>query len=515
METVGRDRSMTTGERQGAVVAKEAFDLRWGARMVFIDNLLRPVEPLLVLACAGIYAGGRWGAFKFAESMVYLLFRLSLLGMDRGLIWWYGQADAARYRKDLFSALAMVAAASVVGFLVMLVVSRVSLFAVQGLELSWNDLLFLAGSIPLLALSEMVFQTNLNHKEMLGRIIGKNIVLPLVVFGGGLIGHFSGSSLGLPFWFFLGNLANAAVAFFVFAKIHLPAASKPPLPTIPPRALWGFSLPIMGSDLLAGLVGRVDLMLLGALADIRAVEIYNVVMMIGKSLISIRQSFEGILLSAFSREGERTLTAKLRQRMNHTIWMIGNLIGLLFIVLLFWGGPLLGLVNTQYRSGYIGVVVLAFFTYINVFGDLSGVMLQGIGKSRFWMLAQIVGFGVNVGCNIWWIPLWGATGGVLAFCASFLVQGAVCQILLWRGSGMVPWLGAYVRSSGRFCLLLIGIGGLSARFSDGGIRFLVFVLSVAGWAFAFWWSARAFENPSVRLMGGAGSDLPEGTTADR
>lgn len=501
------------GAMEGAASAKEVVDLRWGARMVFLDNLLRPVEPLLVLACAGLYAGGRWGAFKFAESMVYLLFRLSLMGLDRGLIWWYGQADAVRYRKDLVSAMGMVAVSSMVGFLLMLGGARMALFAVRGMDLAWTDLLLLAGSIPLLALSEMVYQTNLNHKEMLGKIIGKNIVLPLVVFGGGLLGQVSGSSLGLPFWFFLGNMANAVVAIYVFARIHRRSFSPVSRPGVLHRDLWRFSLPIMGSDLMAGLIGRVDLMMLGALADIRAVEIYNVIMMIGKSLISIRQSFEGLLLSAFSRDGARTLTAALRQRMNHTIWMVGNLVGLLFIVLVFWGGALLGLVHAEYRSGYLGVVALAFFTYLNVFGDLSGVMLQGIGKSRYWMLAQIVGFGVNVGCNIWWIPLWGATGGVLAFCASFLVQGAACQILLWRGSGMVPWLGAYVRSSGRFCLLLIGIGGISACFSDDGIRFLVFVLSVAGWVFAFWRSARAFGNRSVRLMGGAGSDLPEGAAA--
>ncbi|MEN9306741.1 MAG: hypothetical protein RL173_673 [Fibrobacterota bacterium] len=493
------------------VPAKEAFDLRWGARMVFIDNLLRPVEPLLVLACAGIYAGGQWGTFKFAESLVYLLFRLSLMGLDRGLIWWYGQANAARYRKDLISAMGMVVASSMVGFLAMLVMSRTAFLSVRGMDLKWLELLFLAGSIPLLALSEVVFQTNLNHKEMLGKIIGKNIVLPLVVFGGGLIGHFSGSSLGLPFWFFLGNLANAAVAIFVFVKVHRAAATSFGRPGIPPRELWRFSLPIMGSDLMAGLIGRVDLMMLGALADIRAVEIYNVIMMIGRSLMAIRQSFEGILLSAFSRDGARRLTNALRQRMNHTIWMIGNLIGLLFIVLVFWGAPLLELVHAEYRTGYVGVVMLAFFTYLNVFGDLSGVMLQGLGNSRSWMLAQIAGFGVNVGCNFWWIPVWGATGGVLAYCASFLVQGAVCLILLWRGSGMVPWLGAYVRSSGRFCLLLVGIGGVSAWFPDEKIRPFLFVASISAWALAFWWRARDFKSRAAGHEGGAGSDLPGGT----
>jgi hypothetical protein len=36
-----------------------------GSRFMLLDNLSRAVEPLLVLACARLYAGGEWGFFKY------------------------------------------------------------------------------------------------------------------------------------------------------------------------------------------------------------------------------------------------------------------------------------------------------------------------------------------------------------------------------------------------------------------------------------------------------------------
>ncbi|HOX53059.1 MAG TPA: polysaccharide biosynthesis C-terminal domain-containing protein, partial [Fibrobacteria bacterium] len=437
--------------------SKEAVDLRWGARMVLLENMVRPLEPLLVMACAGMYAGGAWGSFKLAESLAYLLFRLSLLGMDRGLIWWYGQVDVSRYRKDLSSAMGVVFTASVLGCAGMVAFSRSTLVAVRGMDLSLRDLLFVAGSIPLLAMSELVYQSNLNHKEMLGRIVGKSIVLPTVVFGGALLGHWWVPGLGLSAWFFAGNLANALVAFVVFAGIHFRNGRRLPLPGIPSADLRRFSAPLAGSDLMAGLAGRVDFMMIAALADIRAVEIYNVVMMIGKSLSSIRQSFDGILLSDFSRDGVRKLTRRLRVRMNHSVWMIGNLLGLLLIALVFWGRDLLGLVHAEYQVGYEAMLIIAFATYLNVFGDMSGLMLQGLGESRSWMFAQAIGFAVNVGCNLLWIPKWGATGGVMALGASLLVHGGICQLVLWRTSGEKPWIWDFSSSSARFFLLLVAI----------------------------------------------------------
>jgi len=454
--------------------------MAWGMRMALLDNVLRLVEPILVLACACLYAGGPWGSFKLAETTAYLLYRLSLLGLDRGIVWWYGQMDQAhRYRRDLFASLATILAASLVGSAAMIGLSAVAGGGVRGLSLSFTEVLLIAGSIPLLAISEALFQANLNQKNMIARILGKNIVLPLVTFGGAMAAHILHGP-GLPVWFLLGCAANAAVAVVSFHALHGFSWSNL-RPRLPDRALLSFSLPLMGSDLLSGLTTRMDLMLLGSLTDIRAVEIYNVVTMIGRSLQAIRESFESVLLSAFSGEGARKLTQSLRERLNHATWAVGNLMGLALLVVVFWGRDLLALMNPQYGHSYLPLVVMASFTYLNVFGDMSGLMLQGLGRTRSWSLARMIGFAANLLCNLWWIPLWGALGGVLALKVSDLAQGVASQILLRLESGSRIWMGAYLRNYAGFAAALVLLCGMSSFSTPLQLRIPIFVLVATAW----------------------------------
>lgn len=459
----------------------EGVDRRWGLRMVFLDNLSRPVEALLILACASLYAGGAWGSFRFAESFAYLLFRLSLLGLDRGIVWWHGQADPARYRKDLGSSIWLVGLTSVAGGGLFLLLTGTAIGSVKGLELSVADSWCVAASIPLLAVADFLYQANLNRKEMLARIVGNNFVIPLIMFGGAILGRWLGLSWRLPAFFLLGNAANALVAVWAFRERYADEGI-PRLPGRPSRQLLSYGMPLLGSDLLSGAVARFDLVLLGRISGIQAVEVYNVVMTLGKSLQAIRQSFEGLLLTAFSHGGASHLTPRLRLRFNHAAWAVGNILGFAFLLVVFWGKDFLTFLNPEYRDGYLALVVLTSFTYLNVHGDLSGLMLQGLGRSRTWGVAQLAGFAVNIGCNLWWIPLWGAFGGVLALGVSLLAQGVLCQVLLSRFAGEGGlWRKDYLKSSAGFALLL-GIASLASLWMEGNwIRIPSFFLLASVW----------------------------------
>lgn len=475
--------------------ARHPTSLGWGMRMVALDNALRPVEPLLVLGCASLYAGGDWGSFKLAESLAYLLYRLSLLGMDRGIVWRFGNSTPHEYRSDLFASLRWVLVASLVSALLLVALSLTAAGSVRGLELPLSSLLLVASAIPLLALADLAYQANLNQKEMLARIVGKNVVLPLVTFGGAVLSHFLGGA-GLPVWFFLGALANGVVAAFAFLRIHRLHPSDL-LPSAPSKELRGFSIPLVGSDLLAGATSRLDLMLIGALAGIQSVEIYNVVMMIGRSLIAIRQSFEGLLLSAFSREGVRELTASLRDLFNHSVWAVGNLMGLALLVVVFWGRDLLLLLHQEYQDGWFPLITMTFFAWISVYGDLAGLMLQGLGRTRAWMVAQITGFVVNVGLCLWWIPLWGALGGVLALGVSTFVQGLLCQALLWHAAQKNLWIERYLMSSLHFASGLLFLSLLSLNLDSLTSRAPLFAIGAAAWIFLYQRSARQFSGNPV------------------
>jgi O-antigen/teichoic acid export membrane protein len=482
-------------KREGAE-ARTEIDMAWGMRMAFLDNVLRLVEPLLVLACASLYAGGSWGSFKLAESTAYLLFRVSLLGLDRGIVWWYGQTDDPRYSRDLIASLMAVLAASLLGSVIMMGLSTFAFGSIRGLSLPWHEALLVAAAIPLLAVSEVLYQANLNQKNMIARILGKNIVLPLTTFGGALVGHVLHGP-GLPTWFFLGCASNAAVALTSFLSLHHRFSWSELCPRMPDRSLLSFSLPLTGTDLLTGLTGRIDLMLLGELADIRAVEIYNVVTMIGRSLQAIRESFDSMLLSAFSGEGARRMTSSLRERLNHATWAVGNLMGVALMVVVFWGRDLLSYLNPQYGDSYLALIVMTAFTYLNVFGDMSGLMLQGLGRTRSWGLARVIGFASNLVCNLWWIPLWGALGGVLALKVSELVQGILSQVLLRRESGKRIWIRTYMGNYAIFASALLILCGISLMEMPLQLRIPLFTLAATAWLASY----RNYSIQFVRRIG--------------
>ncbi len=64
-----------------------------GSRFMFLDNVSKAVEPLLVLLCAKVYADGEWGMFKYYEALILLLTRLGSLGLDRGVVWIYARCE--------------------------------------------------------------------------------------------------------------------------------------------------------------------------------------------------------------------------------------------------------------------------------------------------------------------------------------------------------------------------------------------------------------------------------------
>ena len=460
-------------------------DTKWGIRMVMLDNLLRPLEPVLILICASLYAGGAWGSFRVAEALVYLIYKMSLLGLDRGVIWGHGQNDFSEHRRDILASIRLVGIVSVLGACTMFLISKFAGGSIQGLSLETSDILAQALALPMLALSELMYQANINRREMIARIIGTDIIIPFIVFGGAILNVHMGWNLSLSKWFLLGSCANFILAALNFASVYEVYWRDFFSVKMPSRELLRYSLPFLSIDTLAGLIARVDLMLVGAFGGIQAVEIYNVIIMMSRSLQAIRQSFDSILLSAFSRNGARTLTTELKERMNIATWGIANVLGLALFIIAVWGESFLRLLHPEYQSGYWSLVSISTFVFLNSFGDMSGVMLQGLGKSREFVIAQIIAFAANVALNILLVPSMGSFGGVLALGVAFILQGLFCQLFLWRSSHTFPWMLRYFRSIMLMSLWLVIFGAVSALLNQRSSRVALSLLAVGSWLWIF------------------------------
>lgn len=453
------DETSRTGpeDAQARAAANRRFLAR-GTAFMLLDNASKALEPLLVLLCAKAYAGGDWGIFKYYESLALLLTRLASLGLDRGVVWMYSrcadEGDFVRRFSRCVNLVLLLAAA--VGALVLL--QRLGRLPDV---LDWKDklppalplqlALFLA-AVPLQALTLLFLQALLNKRVLYQGLLVRNLAVPLFTYGPALLMSLTAwKPIGLALPYFLGNLAGLVLAAGFFLKAYSGGRSRWSLAPGASRELLRFSLPLASTDFFMSFAYRVDLLLLGRYSGIKEVEIYSVIMMIANTLRSLRQSFDGIMLSVFSAEAAGAVTAEQRRNFNYASWMVTAMQVPFFFLALFFGRELLGLIGPTYAEGHRVLVVATFFSMLLTPGAFSGQLLLGLGKTHVIPVTQAIFFAVNVGLNVLMVPRYGAVGAAAATGFSVMLGGLMAL-------AAVRWYSRSFILSGRFFLdLLVGL----------------------------------------------------------
>jgi O-antigen/teichoic acid export membrane protein len=418
-----------------------------GSRFMVLDNASKVVEPLLVLLCARYYAGGEWGFFKYYESILMLLARVAVAGMDRGVVWIHARRDEAGFLRVfsramncvllLAAGLALLAGAQWIGWLPSW--GRFADGAPGATD--FNVACFLI-ALPLQAGTLLFIQALINKRRLLQLLLIRNIAMPLLTLGPALALAFTPwREHGLAVPYLCGAAAGFLLGLAFFAKAYNLKASQWAWSASVPREMLRFSLPIASTDVFMSFAYRVDIILLGRFAGLGAVEVYSVIMMISRTLNSIRQSFDGILLSVFSRSRSTRPTPAQVRHFNYAAWIVLTLqLPFLPLALLF-GGDLLGLIGPTYATGHAVLAVAVFFNIWITLGNFSDQFVAGMGKTHIIPVSRLVFFGSSVGLNFLFIPHLGATGAALATGLATLVGGAINFGAIWfynRGFFLLP-----------------------------------------------------------------------------
>lgn len=421
-----------------------------GSGYMLLDNGSKVLEPLLVLLCAKAYAGGDWGVFKYYESLALLLTRLASLGLDRGVVWIHSRcADEAAFVR-IFSRcanLVFLTGCAIGGFVLL-----------QHLEIipawfAWKDKLPAAGhlqlacflaSVPVQALTLLFLQSYLNKRVLLEGLLIRNLAIPATVYGPALLLSFTAwKPYGLALPYLLGNLAGLATAAFFFFRVY---SLRPTwsLAAGASRNLFRFSLPLASTDFFMSFAYRVDLLLLGRYSGIQAVEIYSVINMLSNTLRSLRQSFDGIMLSVFSSENRGRVSDSQRRNFNYATWMVTTLQVPFFFLALIFGRELLGLISPLYADGYRVLLIAVFFNLLITPGAFSGQLLVGLGRTLVVPLAQACFFLATLGLNFLLVPRLGAEGAAAASGMGNLIGGMVSFAGIWYFSKSFMLMPSYL-----------------------------------------------------------------------
>lgn len=422
-----------------------------GSRFMFLDNLSKVAEPLLVLFCAKAYAGGDWGVFKYYESLILLLTRLGSLGLDRGIVWIYSRcADDSVFVRRFSRAVNLVFLLSTTVFLLVLL-QHLGYLPAFG---SWTDklpkappfqlALFLA-SVPVQACALIFLQSLLNKRVLYFSLMIRNLLVPTAIYAPALLLAFTPwKSIGLALPYLFGNLLGLVLAVYGFLRYYRVSWKDWAFSAFPSKELLRFSLPLASTDFFMSFAYRIDMLLLGRYSGIKEVEIYSVIVMIGNTLRGLRQSFDGIMLSVFSAGSSREIGAPQVRHFNYASWLVTSVQIPFFFLSLFFGRQLLSLIAPVYGDGYRVLAIATFFGLLTTVGAFSGQLLVGIGKTFMIPVSQIAFFIASTVLNYLMVPRYAAEGAAFATGLSLVLSGLVCFFAIWYYAGSPILRAAYL-----------------------------------------------------------------------
>jgi len=421
----------------------EGTILRRATVFMILDNVSRVAEPFLKMACAVAFVGGAWGTFAYLESLVLVLMRLSLLGLEKGVVWLGGnEADEGMFVERVTRGFAFVIAVSVL----------VALGSTLALSLLADSTVFrqapgarwILAAVPFQALATLVLQALVSRSHLGESIVVRNILLPAVTFGiplGVVAVLPSARDAILPLAYVAGSVLAAAFALGAFAWHHRSVLGRWSFLPWPGNALMRYSLPVSVTDILQSVALRTDNALLFQFGGTREVEIYSVAIMVAKAIQAVRESFDGTTLSFFSRREEEPLGTVKRQAARYVNWVVSGIQQPILWGILLFGSSALCLLDRTYASGYHTLLATSVLFSLSLPGMLAGMALMGLGRTMLLPVVQVVFLGSFVLFNALLIPTLGALGAGVSLGVSTLVSSILNYVLVHRVSGrwLLPW----------------------------------------------------------------------------
>jgi len=183
------------------------------------------------------------------------------------------------------------------------------------------------------------------------------------------------------------------------------------------RQILKVSLPFFAASALNVVMAQADILMLGSLADSKEVGIYLVA---GPMIAELYY-------------GEKT--EQLKRLMKQLVYLLAVSMFPIFILLVTLGKVILEFFGTEFMAGYWTLVILAISVTSVAFFGLSGLLLSMTGHQGKMSWFAFYAMLLNVGLNLFMIPLFGSFGAALATLASTLLWNILAAIYIYRRFG--------------------------------------------------------------------------------
>ena len=293
--------------------------------------------------------------------------------------------------------------------------------------------------IPLGALKELNLATmrGLNHVAL--SLLPDTILAPLLLIATISLCRWLGSenlSLLSVLAIQLGVLGTTLAISLVVLQRLLPTLAKKTTLAYQGRKWILSALPMMVLGALQIIHGRIDVLMLGNLHGPETVAIYSAVLQ-GMNYITIPLLSTNTLLAAqiakLYAAGE---LVQLEQMLIQSARIVVGLSSLAMVVMISFSQTYFNLFGDSYSSGRLTLVLLCVGQLVNVTTGSVGVVLNMTGHEYSMMLSVGLSVLLNIGLNLFLIPLWGANGAAVATIVSLTFVNVVKALWVYRHLGL-------------------------------------------------------------------------------
>jgi O-antigen/teichoic acid export membrane protein len=209
---------------------------------------------------------------------------------------------------------------------------------------------------------------------------------------------------------------------------------------LPVREIFGFSVPLMASNIMGMSGGSIPVLLLGYFHPMSTVAFFRVVLPAALLSTMIPANFLPLYIPSASRLFAKGDTSGI----NHLFWKTSLWMSVLafpiFLATACFARPLtIFLYGARYAPSAPILAILSLGYFFNVVFSFSSVTLKVLGKIRLVVTLNIVTQIIIVVFNLLLIPRYGALGAAVATVGGLIVQDFLRQLALWRWGGGISF----------------------------------------------------------------------------
>ncbi|MCU1247626.1 MAG: hypothetical protein JWQ49_655 [Edaphobacter sp.] len=209
---------------------------------------------------------------------------------------------------------------------------------------------------------------------------------------------------------------------------------------LPTREIFGFSVPLMASNVIGMIGSSIPVLLLGYFHPMSTVADYRVVLPAAALCGMIHGNFMPLYLPFASRLFAKGDTAGINNLFWETSLWMSVLAFPIFLATSCLARPLtILLYGVRYAHSAPILAILSLGYFFNVIFAFNAVTLKVLGKIRLMVALNIVTPIILVVFNLLLIPRYGALGAAVATSTGLITQNLLRQLSLWRASGGVTF----------------------------------------------------------------------------